>query len=121
MTHNEDHLLQALNMLATQDGTPPFFDAITWCPKQHVLSFRRQGAWQWVNLWLHNQDVDTHDCETNNGPGGIEPEVLWVDGVKRDTEFVWNIPLRRVEGFGHPIPEEMQDRAEWLIQLPPVY
>lgn len=120
MTRDDDLLLQAAELLARQDDNP-FFDAITWCPEQHVLSFRRAGGWQWVTLWLHNQDVDSHEAETNNGPGGTNRQTLWVDGEKRGTEFVWNIPLRRTQGFGHPVPEEMQDRAEWLDELPPVY
>lgn len=56
-------------------STPnPCFDQILWDPELHVLSFRRSGSGDYVNMWLHPDGE--HMVESNSGPGA-HSEVLW--------------------------------------------
>lgn len=73
---SDDVLFDALHTL-TQGN--PSFDQILWDPDRHVISFRRVGQNEYVNLWLHRGDYLEHRVERNGGPGGI-PQVLWADG-----------------------------------------
>ena len=121
-----DHLMQSLNLLAEAQGS---FDMIVWCPDEHVLSFRRVGSWQWVNIWFHAEDVDTHSAEPNHGEygwGGRNPQVIWVDGKwpESGSAFVFNMPQRRMDGTQNPIselaPGYEAERFTHIDQLPPV-
>ncbi len=90
-----DPLMSALALLADPGGHP-VFDAIRWCPEQHVLSFRRVGDDdEWVNLWLHATPDLNHVAERNGAPGGSADSFLWRDGEHTPAGFVFNIPRRR--------------------------
>lgn len=61
----------------------PSFDQILWDEKRHVLSFRRAGIGDFVNMWL-NSDVGEaegfdHHVECN-GSATANSVVLWTDG-----------------------------------------
>jgi hypothetical protein len=112
-----DSLLAALNALVA--GTHgAHFEMIVWCPKSHVLSFRRQGDNGWVNVWLHGGPDGDHVIDVNGGYGwgGIEPVVLWSDGEKIDGVFVVNLPEYRIHDGR--IPEWCKDRAKWFEHFP---
>lgn len=119
---SEDKLLKAIKLLTEAVDS---FDMIVWCPEQHVLSFRRAGAWQWVNIWLHGESDGDHVCDVNGGYGwgGSDPRVLWVAGEQRDGNFIVNMPKRRMDGTQNPIadlPAIMAERCEHIDPLPPV-
>lgn len=69
-----DKLFDGLNLVAT--GNSPF-DQILWDAARSVLSFRRSGQEEYVNLWLDDgQHGDEHLLECN-GSAAADSEVLW--------------------------------------------
>jgi len=91
-----DALMDAL--IALFEAPPnPCFEAIRYCPEQHVLSFRRSGGDDWVNVWLHTETDESdfaHVVERNGSAGGSADVLLWEDGVRMNGQFVFNMPLR---------------------------
>lgn len=72
-----DDVFEALTLLAAE-GRNPQFDQILWDAERSVLSFRRCGIEDFVNLWL-NVDDGYHLAERNGGPAA-DSKVLWTDG-----------------------------------------
>lgn len=106
---SDDPLFDALTMLTTGN---PSFDAIRYCPEQHVLSFHRSGMDEWVNLWLHATADLTHYVERNGTPGGTADVELWRAvhwPVGRGGEFVFFVPLRRDDV---DVAEDLRDQIE---------
>ncbi|MFI7467476.1 hypothetical protein [Nonomuraea sp. NPDC049646] len=69
-----DAVRHALETLAGSTGE---FDQILRDAERNVLSIRRVGAWQYVNLWFSLDSSDKpHLVETNNGPAA-DSAVLW--------------------------------------------
>lgn len=104
-----DRLMTALKMLTEGNAC---FSAIRWCPEQHVLSFRRAGDDEWVNLWLHADEL-THEAERNGQPGGGADVLLWEEGrwpTDNDgTGFIFTLPQRLT---AQDVPESYRDRVE---------
>lgn len=73
----------------------PSFDQILWDEQNYVLSFRRAGIGDFVNMYLNSDIGDfEHHVERNGGsPAGSV--VLWTDGEFVDGKFVWNMPSYR--------------------------
>ena len=95
-----DALMTAVRLLAAEEGNPSF-SAIRWCPKEHVLSFKRAGMdGEWVNLYLHASDL-AHQVWRNGSSGGSEDVLLWEDGRWPADEpggprpaFIFTLPAR---------------------------
>lgn len=69
-----DLVRDALEVLAENAGE---FDQLLWDAERNVLSVRRVGGWQYVNLWFSPDTSDKpHVVETNNGPAA-DSVVLW--------------------------------------------
>lgn len=76
----------------------PSFDQILWDRRRHVLSFRRAGIGDYINMWL-NQGMDDgaeHHVERNGGPAA-DSVVLWTDGEWVDGSFVFTVPPAKFE------------------------
>jgi hypothetical protein len=75
----------------------PSFDQILWDAHRHVLSFRRAGVGDYINLWLNRSHDPSgqHHSERNGGPAA-DSEVLWEEGrwVERDgrRRFEFTVP-----------------------------
>lgn len=98
---SEDVLFDALKALTKGN---PRFDQVLWDANRHVLSFRRVGGYEHINLWLHRGAHLEHVVERNGGPGGL-PEVLWCDGEWENAEiprgsFCFTLPADRAEHHG---------------------
>jgi hypothetical protein len=96
---DSDVLMTALRLLF-ESPPNPVFEAIRYCPREHVLSFRRTGGDDWVNVWLHagTEDDDfAHVVERNGQPGGTHDVLLWADGNLPESgrPFEFNMPMRR--------------------------
>ena len=68
-----DDVAEALTLLAAE-GRNPQFDQILWDAERSVLSFRRCGIGDFVNLWLNAEDG--HLAERNGG-SAADSQVLW--------------------------------------------
>jgi len=70
-----DRLFDGVKMLASGNSS---FDQILWDPARNVLSFRRAGYTEFVNLWLDSgkDDWEEHVVETNGGPAA-DSVLLW--------------------------------------------
>lgn len=82
----------------------PSFDQILWDERRHVLSFRRAGIGDYVNMWL-NSDVDEaegfdHHVE-RNGSAAANSVVLWTDGEwdTKTKKFHITLPSYRAGEF----------------------
>lgn len=102
-----DPLMTALNLLTKGNAS---FSAIRWCPEQHVLSFRRSGDDEWVNLWLHAENLQ-HEVERNGQSGGSADMLLWEDGRWPDDDgaFIATLPKRLT---AEDLPEVYRNRVE---------
>lgn len=58
----------------------PSFDQILWDGTNNVLSFRRAGIGDFVNMWLNQGLVDGEDHHVErNGGAAADSVVLWTD------------------------------------------
>ena len=108
MSRDGDRLMTAVKMLTEGNAC---FSAIRWCPEQHVLSFRRSGDDEWVNLWLHADELD-HEVERNGQSGGGADVLLWEDGrwPEDGGSFIFTLPKRLTAA---DVPEGYRDRVEY--------